>query len=118
MTTEKVNLAAKLRQFHDHWKPRTVARLNDYDVMVGKVEGEFVWHKHDDTDDFFLVLDGELEVRMRDRTVVVGAGELFVVPRGVEHQTYAKGEASLLLIEPTGTPNTGDPATAAPRQEL
>jgi mannose-6-phosphate isomerase-like protein (cupin superfamily) len=118
MTTDKVNLAAKLRQVHDHWKPRTVTRLNDYDVMVVKVRGEFVWHTHDDTDDFFLVLDGELEVRLRDRTVVLGPGELFVVPRGVEHQTYAKQETSLLLIEPTGTPNTGDRATAAPRQEL
>ena len=118
MTTTKVNLASKLAQFHDHWKPRTVARLNDYDVMVVKVQGEFVWHTHEDTDDFFLVLDGELEVRLRDGTVVLGPGELFVVPRGVEHQTYAASETSLLLIEPTGTPNTGDPKTAAPRQEL
>jgi mannose-6-phosphate isomerase-like protein (cupin superfamily) len=118
MTTAKVNLASKLAQFHDHWKPRTVARLNDYDVMVVKVQGEFVWHTHADTDDFFLVLDGELHVRLRDRTVVLGAGELFVVPRGVEHQTCAEHETSLLLIEPTGTPNTGDPKTAAPRQEL
>jgi mannose-6-phosphate isomerase-like protein (cupin superfamily) len=118
MTTDKVNLASKLAQFHDHWKPRTVARLNDYDVMVVKVQGEFVWHKHDDTDDFFLVLDGRLEVRLRDRTVVLGPGELFVVPRDVEHQTYAAQETSLLLIEPTGTPNTGDARTAAPRQEL
>jgi mannose-6-phosphate isomerase-like protein (cupin superfamily) len=118
MQRDKVNLAAKLQQFRDHWKPRTVAQLNDHDVMVVKVQGEFVWHKHDDTDDFFLVLDGELQVRLRDRTVVLGPGELFVVPRGVEHQPYAESEASVLLIEPTGTPNTGDPATAAPRQEL
>jgi mannose-6-phosphate isomerase-like protein (cupin superfamily) len=118
MERDKVNLAAKLQQFHDHWKPRTVAQLNGHDVMVVKVEGEFVWHKHDDTDDFFLVLDGELHVRLRDRTVVLGPGELFVVPRGVEHQPYAEREASILLIEPTGTPDTGDAATAAPRQEL
>ena len=118
METDKVNLAAKLAQFQDHWRPRTVAQLNDYDIMVVKVQGEFVWHKHDDTDDFFLVLDGQLEVRLRDRTVVLGPGELFVVPRDVEHQTYAEQEASLLLIEPTGTPNTGDARTAAPRQEL
>jgi mannose-6-phosphate isomerase-like protein (cupin superfamily) len=118
MKTDKINLASKLAQFHDHWKPRTVAQLNEYDVMVVKVQGEFVWHTHDDTDDFFLVLDGRLEVRLRDRTVVLGPGELFVVPRGVEHQTYAAQEASLLLIEPTGTPNTGDARTAAPRQEL
>ena len=118
MSTDKVNLAAKLAQFHDHWKPRTVATLNEYDVMVVKVLGEFVWHTHDDTDDFFLVLDGRLEVRLRDRTVALGPGELFVVPRGVEHQTYAERETSLLLIEPTDTPNTGDARTAAPRQEL
>ena len=118
MTTTKVNLAAKLAQFHDHWQPRTVARLNDYDVMVVKVRGEFVWHVHENTDDFFLVLDGELHVRLRDRTVVLGPGELFVVERGIEHQTYAERETSLLLIEPIGTPNTGDPKTAAQRQEL
>ena len=118
MKTDKVNLASKLAQFQDHWKPRTVAQLNEYDIMVVKVQGEFVWHKHDNTDDFFLVLDGQLEVRLRDRTVVLGPGELFVVPRNVEHQTYAEQEASLLLIEPTGTPNTGDARTAAQRQEL
>ena len=87
--------------------------------MVVKVQGEFVWHKHDDTDDFFLVLRGELHVRLRDRVVVLGPGELFVVPRGVEHQPYAeRGGASILLIEPRGTPNTGNKETAAPRQEL
>ena len=118
MQRDKVNLAQKLGQFQDHWHPRTVALLNNHDVMVVKVQGEFVWHKHDDTDDFFLVLEGELHVRLRDRTVVLGPGELFVVPRGVEHQPYAERETSLLLIEPTGTPNTGDQATAAPRQEL
>ena len=118
MESRKVNLAEKLRQFQDHWKPRTVAQLNGSDVMVVKVQGEFVWHKHDDTDDFFLVLEGELQVRLRDRTVTLGPGELFVVPKGVEHQPYAEREASILLIEPTGTPNTGDPNTAAPRQEL
>jgi len=118
MTTDKINLVSKLARFQDHWKPRTVAQLNEYDIMVVKVQGEFVWHKHDNTDDFFLVLDGRLEIRLRDRTVRLGPGELFVVPRGVEHQTYAEQEASLLLIEPTGTPNTGDARTAAPRQEL
>jgi len=118
MTTDKINLVSKLARFQDHWKPRTVAQLNEYDIMVVKVQGEFVWHKHDNTDDFFLVLDGRLEIRLRERTVRLGPGELFVVPRGVEHQTYAEQEASLLLIEPTGTPNTGDARTAAPRQEL
>ena len=88
------------------------------DVLTVERLGEFVWHKHDNTDDFFLVLDGQLEIRLRDRTVRPGPGKLFVVPRGVEHQTYAEQEASLLLIELTGTPNSGDAGTAAPRQEL
>ncbi len=115
---ESIDLAAKLAQFSDRWAPRTVARLNDYDVMVVKVQGEFVWHKHDETDDLFLVLAGHLTMRLRDREVALGPGELFVVPRGVEHQPFAAEEAHLLLIEPTGTPNTGDAATAVPRREL
>ena len=118
MSAEKVNLAAKLALFADHWKPRTVAQLNDYDVMVVKVQGEFVWHKHDETDDFFLVLSGELQIRLRGRTVVLGPGELFVVPRGDEHQPYAEKEAHILLIEPRGTANTGDARTAAARQVI
>jgi mannose-6-phosphate isomerase-like protein (cupin superfamily) len=118
VSTEKVNLAEKLTQFAEHWQPRTVARFNDCDIMVVKVQGEFVWHKHDDTDDFFLVLHGEINVRLRDRVVVLGPGEMFVVPRGVEHQPYAEKEAHILLIEPTGTPNTGNKDTAAPRREL
>ena len=118
MSNAKVNLAEKLALFADHWKPRTVTRFNECDVMVVKVQGEFIWHKHDDTDDFFLVLQGELQIRLRDRVVTLRPGELFVVPRGVEHQPYAEKEVHLLLIEPTGTPNTGDAATAAPRQEI
>lgn len=116
---EKVNLAEKLGRFTDHWSPRTVARLNDNDVMVVRVEGEFVWHSHADTDDFFLVLDGELDIDLRDRTVTLGPGELFVVPKGVEHRPAARrGEVKMLLIEPSGAPNTGDAATAAPRREI
>jgi mannose-6-phosphate isomerase-like protein (cupin superfamily) len=113
---DKINLAAKLRLFSEHWSPRTVAQLNEYDIMVVKAQGEFVWHKHDETDDFFLVLDGRLTIRLRDRDVVLEPGELFVVPRGVEHQPFAEEETHVLLIEPAGTPNTGDAATAAPRQ--
>jgi len=115
---DKVTLADKLAQFSDHWAPRTVAQLNDHDIMVVKVRGEFVWHAHADSDDFFLVLKGRLAVRLRDRTVTLGPGELLVVPRGVEHQPVAEEETELLLIEPTGTPNTGDRETAAPRRVL
>lgn len=113
-----INLADKLRAFDDHWAPRTVAEFNGHDVMVVKVKGEFVWHHHDDTDDFFLVLKGRLTIRMRDGDVELGPGEMFVVPVGVEHQPFAAEEAELLLIEPSGTPNTGDPETAAARTAL
>lgn len=113
---DKINLAEKLKTFSEHWSPRTVAQMNDHDVMVVKVKGEFVWHKHDDTDDFFLVLKGRLDIELRDRTVTLGPGELFIVPKGVEHRPVAKEEVEILLIEPTGTPNTGDKKTAAPRK--
>jgi mannose-6-phosphate isomerase-like protein (cupin superfamily) len=114
--TDKINLSEKLATFSDYFSPRTVTQLNDYDVMVVKVKGEFVWHKHDETDDFFLVLKGKLDIQMRDRTVTLGPGELFVVPKGIEHRPVAREEVHLLLIEPTGTPNTGDTKTAAARK--
>ena len=115
----KVNLAEKLGQFSEHWSPRIVASYNGNDIMVVKVEGEFTWHSHPDTDDFFLVLDGELDIELRDKTVTLGPGELFVVPTGVEHRPVARrGEAKLLLIEPKGTPNTGDEKTAAVKVEI
>lgn len=115
----KVNLAEKLGQFSEHWSPRIVAHYNGNDIMVVRVEGEFIWHSHPDTDDFFLVLDGELDIELRDRTVTLGPGELFVVPTGVEHRPVAsRGEVKLLLIEPAGTPNTGDEATAAVKVEI
>jgi mannose-6-phosphate isomerase-like protein (cupin superfamily) len=115
---EKVNLAEKLSHFSEHWAPRTIGGFNGHDLMVVKVRGEFVWHSHPDTDDFFLVLKGRLTIRLRDRDVVLNPGELFVVPRGVEHQPFAEEETEVLLIEPTGTPNTGDVQTAAPRREI
>ena len=111
-----VNLADKLSQFAEHWRPRTVGGFNGHDIMVVKVKGEFVWHKHDNTDDFFLVLKGRLTIRMRGGNVTLNTGEMFVVPKGVEHCPVADEECHLLLIEPSGTPNTGDPATAEPRR--
>jgi mannose-6-phosphate isomerase-like protein (cupin superfamily) len=113
-----VNLNEKLSLFEDHWAPHTVAKFNGHAIMVVKVKGEFVWHKHDDTDDFFLILKGRLTLRLRDRDVVLMPGELFVVPKGVEHLPTAEEETHLLLIEPIGTPNTGDPATAAQAREI
>jgi mannose-6-phosphate isomerase-like protein (cupin superfamily) len=111
-----VSLAAKLADFTEYWQPRTVAEFNGHDVMVVKAKGEFVWHKHDETDDLFLVLRGRLVIQLRDRDVELGAGDLFVVPKGVEHRPVAEEEVHLMLIEPSGTPNTGDRATAQPRR--
>jgi mannose-6-phosphate isomerase-like protein (cupin superfamily) len=111
-----IDLSEKLASFSDHWAPRTVTQFNNCDVMVVKVKGEFVWHSHADTDDFFLVLKGNLEIELRDRTVSLGPGQMYVVPKGVEHRPLAKDEVHLLLIEPTGTPNTGNSETAAPRK--
>jgi mannose-6-phosphate isomerase-like protein (cupin superfamily) len=109
---DRVNLAEKLTTFQAHWSPKIVGRLNDYKLEVVKVQGEFVWHKHDETDDFFLVIRGRLSIDLRDdgvqRTVELGPGELFVVPRGIEHRPRAVEETHILLIEPAGTPNTGD----------
>lgn len=116
--TSHVNLEEKLSLFSDHWQPRAVAQFNGHDIMVAKLHGEFIWHKHEETDDFFLVLKGRLTIEMRDRSVSLGPGELFVVPKGVEHRPIAQEEVHLLLIETTGTPNTGDPATAAKRRTI
>jgi mannose-6-phosphate isomerase-like protein (cupin superfamily) len=111
-----INLSDKLSTFRDYWQPKTVAHFNGHDVMVVKAKGEFVWHRHDDTDDLFLVLGGHLTIALRDRTVRLGPGELFVVPRHVEHRPIAEEECHLLLIEPAGTLNTGSATTAAPRR--
>jgi mannose-6-phosphate isomerase-like protein (cupin superfamily) len=110
-----INLADKLATFSEHYKPRTVAQFNGNDVMLVKVKGPFIWHKHDETDDFFFVLKGRVTIQMREGNVTLSAGEMFVVPRGVEHCPVADDEAHLLLIEPAGTPNTGDRSTAAQR---
>ena len=112
--SQKVTLSEKLAQFSDYFSPRTVAEFNGHD-MVTKLSGPFIWHKHD-TDDFFLVLKGTLDIELRDQTITLGPGEMYVVPKGVEHRPVARDEVHLLLIEPTGTPNTGDPKTAASRK--
>jgi len=105
---DAVSLAEKLAQFSEHWAPRTVAQLNDYDIMVVKVQGEFVWHDHPETDEVFMVLKGRLEIQFRDARVIVREGEMFVVPKGVEHKPAAEEECHILLVEPAGTINTGD----------
>jgi mannose-6-phosphate isomerase-like protein (cupin superfamily) len=113
-----INLAAKLTEFSDLWSPKIVTQFNGNDVMVVKINGEFVWHSHPDTDDFFLVLSGQVTIQLRDGNVVLNPGELYVVPKGVEHCPMSSAEAHLLLIEPAGTPNTGNPKTAAQKRTI
>ena len=96
----KINLAEKLGTFSDYFSPRTIAQYNECDVMVVKAKGEFVWHKHDDTDDFFLVLKGSLDIELRDKTITLDPGEMYIVPKGVEHRPVAREEVHLLLIGP------------------
>ncbi|MFN3227761.1 MAG: cupin domain-containing protein [Hyphomicrobiales bacterium] len=118
MRPEAINLADKLSQFSDHWSPKIVGQFNDNDIMVVKVQGEFVWHDHPDTDDFFLVLDSEVRIETEDGNVTLGPGELYVVPKGKKHRPVADREAHLLLIEPRGTPNTGDEKTAVTKETI
>ena len=115
-----VSIAEKLAQVVDLWSPRTVATVNDYDVRLARVHGEFVRHQHADTDEFFLVVSGELTIRMDDGDVVLGPGELHVVPRGVYHQPYAAQETVILLFEPSEVVNTGDAGgeLTAPRVQI
>ena len=114
-----INLAEKLGSFSEHWAPKIVARYNDNEVRLVETSGEFVWHKHDETDELFLILDGEFDMDFRDRTVRVGPGELLIVPRGTEHRPAARrGEVQLLLIDPNDTPNTGNTETATHAVEL
>lgn len=106
-TAAPVNIADKLAQFSDLWSQRKIAVLNDYEVKLAKVHGEFVWHRHEETDELFLVVSGRLTIQLRDGDVVLGPGELYVVPKGVEHCPRADEETAILLLEPAGTLNTG-----------
>jgi len=112
-TPSKVNLAEKFALFSDHWAPRIAGRYNGHEIRLVKLAGEFQWHSHPDTDELFLVLEGTLHMGFRDRTEVLGPGEMIVVPAGMEHfPRVPEGEVKLLLIDPADMPNTGDPATA------
>jgi mannose-6-phosphate isomerase-like protein (cupin superfamily) len=108
MSPSAVNLAAKFAQFGDLWSPKIIAQFNDYQLKLARVAGEFIWHSHPETDELFLVLDGELTIELRDGAVHLQPGELWVVPAGVEHRPVAPSECQILLIEPAGTANTGD----------
>lgn len=108
MNREAINLRDKFALFSGHWSPRVIAEMNDYQFKLAKVKGEFVWHAHADTDETFFVVDGELAIEFRDGAVRLGAGEMFVVPKGVEHRPVAIEECCILLVEPRGVVNTGD----------
>jgi mannose-6-phosphate isomerase-like protein (cupin superfamily) len=108
MNGKAINLVDKLAKFGEHWSPRVIAELNDYQFKLVKLQGEFVWHVHKDTDEVFLVIQGEMQIGFRDRDVTLRSGEMFVVPKGVEHITRAQAECHALVIEPRGVVNTGE----------
>jgi mannose-6-phosphate isomerase-like protein (cupin superfamily) len=108
MPPKTIDLSAKLSAFSDLWQPKIIAQLNDYHLKLAKVEGDFIWHSHPETDELFLVLMGEMRIAFRDGVASLSEGQLCVVPRGVEHRPSADSECHILLIEPAGTPNTGD----------
>jgi len=107
MVNRVVDIAEKFSLFSEHWSPKVVATLNDYDIKLVRIKGEFVWHSHDNTDELFLVTEGRLTIQLRDGDVTLRSGQLYVVPRGVEHCPIADGEVQAMLIEPTGVVNTG-----------
>ena len=107
MQYEPISFSGKFAKFTEQWKPKVIAQMNDYQFKIVKILGDFVWHDHADTDETFIVLEGELRIDLRDGPVVVRAGEMFVVPRGVEHKPYAEHEVQMMLIEPRGVVNTG-----------
>jgi len=105
---KKINLEQKFSLFNEHWTPKIIAELNDYQVKIVKVEGDFVWHDHSDTDEFFFVIEGTLFIEFESETMELNAGELYVVPKGVQHRPFAHGECKVMLIEPRGVVNTGE----------
>jgi mannose-6-phosphate isomerase-like protein (cupin superfamily) len=108
MNHKAINFSQKFGLFDEQWQPKVIAEMNDYQFKIVKLRGDFVWHEHKDTDETFIVIDGVLRIDFRDGAVHVSAGEMYVVPKGVEHKPYAENEVRLLLIEPRGVPNTGD----------
>ncbi|MFN3986329.1 MAG: cupin domain-containing protein [Rhodocyclaceae bacterium] len=107
-THDAINIASKFALFKEQWSPKVIAEMNDYQFKIVRLEGDFVWHSHSDSDEAFFVIDGQLRIDFRDGHVHLAQGELYVVPKGVEHKPYAEQEVKLMLIEPRGTPNTGD----------
>ena len=118
MTVARINLAEKFSLFSDHWHPRIIADVNDHQVKLARVQGEFVWHSHADEDEMFLVIAGELIIELRDGAITLGPGEMAVIPRGVEHRPVAREEVQLMLIEPGATRHTGDVESDRTRHKL
>jgi mannose-6-phosphate isomerase-like protein (cupin superfamily) len=114
----KINIKDKLSLFHDYWNPRIVAELNGQHVKLAKLQGEFIWHKHDNEDEMFLVIEGQLKMEFRDKTITINENEFIVVPRGVEHRPIADKEVSIMLFEPSTTINTGDTKDNLTRENL
>ena len=104
----KINLKQKLSIFSEHWSPKVISELNDYQIKLVKIQGDFVWHNHSETDELFLVIEGKMKIEFKDKTVELNKGELYVVPKGVEHRPYAEDECQIMLIEPRGVINTGE----------
>jgi len=108
MNYQSINFSEKLNKYSDLWQPRVIAEMNDYQFKLVKIKGEFVWHEHDDTDEVFIVLEGEMGIEFRDGSVEMKAGEMFVIPKNIEHKPVANNECKILLVEPRGVVNTGD----------
>jgi mannose-6-phosphate isomerase-like protein (cupin superfamily) len=108
MNTEVINIADKFSQFSDRWAPKIIAKMNNYHFKLARIKGEFIWHSHQDTDEVFIVMQGEMTIHFREQEINLKEGEMFVVPQGVEHKPVAKQECQIMLIEPAGTINTGD----------
>ena len=105
---KKINFKSKFQKFEDHWSPKVIAEMNDYQFKLVKIEKDFIWHKHDETDEVFIVMEGKIFIEFEDEVVEINEGEMIVVPKGVKHKPYAEKEAKIMLIEPRGIVNTGD----------
>jgi mannose-6-phosphate isomerase-like protein (cupin superfamily) len=105
---DKINLKEKISKFSDYWSPKVIAEMNDYQVKLVKIQGEFVWHNHDDTDETFIVIEGEMKIEFENETVELSEGDMFVVPKGIEHKPWAENECKVMIIEPRGVVNTGN----------
>ena len=108
MSNSKINLEEKFLKFKDHWSPKVIAQMNSYQFKLVKVQGEFTWHSHEDTDEVFIVIEGSMSIKMKDQTINLSEGEMYVVPKGVEHKPYAEHECKVMVVEPKGVVNTGD----------